>query len=67
MPRLDALKFHPGKPGSCNHNLSRIFHDALELVLSEKVQEIKMRLNRVKASSGTNIFVGFIIKTSSFS
>ena len=21
MPRLDGLKFHPAKPGSCNHHL----------------------------------------------
>ena len=21
MPRLDGLKFHRGKPGSCNHHL----------------------------------------------
>ena len=25
MPRLDGLKFHPGKPGSCNHHL-RLIH-----------------------------------------
>ena len=51
MPRLDGLKFHPGKPESCNHHLKPesiqyTYRKMSTDVFGQKYLEVYLRLHR---------------------